>query len=1440
MGAINNLVIADAVVPPTAPDLAAASDTGGSSTDNITNDNTPTFSGSGAESGAIVRLYANGTEVGNATADASGNWTVTASPRPDGTYTFTARVENAGSLGPASAGLSVTVDRTAPAAPTLLELFFETDTGASSSDNITGNPTPTFRGLSAEPLATVNLYTDGILVGTAMANTWGVWAWTTNPFALSDGVHTITARVVDKAGNESAESAALSVTIDRTPPAAPSGLDLTVGSDTGVSNTDNITSDTTPTFTGTADAGATVRLYANGSQVGSTTADGAGNWTITANALAGGNYTFTARADDAAGNTSGSSPGVSVTIDTTAPTLAITSSKSTLKAGETATITFTFSEDPGATFTWNGSSGDVIVNGGTLSALSGTGMIRTATFTPAANTDSGTASITVASGSYADRVGNVGGAGTTPSLTFDTKPPAAASAPDLVIGSDTGLSGTDNVTNDTTPTFTGTAEAGATVLLYAHGIQVGSTTADGSGNWSVTLASLPQGTPTITARAQDAAGNLGPASSGVTVTVDSMAPAVNIAASAPPDNGAGADQNSNIVLRFNEPVQLGTGGSIVLYNVTDGTVVETIPYNSASVSGWGSNVIVIDPFVTLPLGKNIAVTWNGTVFMDNAGNFVAQNSSLTLLDFMTDNPPPHAPSVSPGTATEDGTTSGLVIQPSETGPATTHFKISGIAGGTLYLNDGVTPVSEGQFISVSEGLAGLKFKPAADANGTTGFGFEVQASVGTDGSALSPASPTAVTVSEVNDTPVTTEDVLSSVLEDSGAIVIPFSNLLANDSTGPSEGEQTLTIVGVSGASGGTVEIVGNTVVFTPAPGYHGPASFTYTVQDNGTTNGVADPKTATGSVSFNVVASADTPTIASVTTNEDTQSGVIVISRNVADGGEVTHFKVMGVTGGTLYLNDGVSLVTNGSFISYAQAQAGLKFTPSANSTAAGTFQVQASTSASDAGLGGAPATATVGVTPVNDAPTSADGSVTTLEDSQYIFKVADFAFADPIDTPAPNTVLSIVIDALPNRGALMLSGVAVVAGQEITIADISAGKLVFTPGLNENGAGAQYSSFTFRVRDNGGTAQGGIDTSAQHAMRIDVTAVNDPAIVAGDLIGSVNEDAVTSASGVLTVSDVEFGEAGFQAMADVRSASGTFSFDHLTGQWTYLLDNSSPAVQALNSGEVRQETFTIKTVDGTEKAVTVFINGISDTLWLDLDNTISGGAGRDTIFGGAGSDRLSGAAGNDHLDGGSGNDSVSGGSGNDRLYGGSGQDRISGGTGADKAYGGSGNDRISGDAGNDRLYGDTGNDSLSGGTGRDTIVGGSGRDTIMGGSGNDKIYGGEGADLLNGGAGRDEFVFNTRIGKGQIDTIQGFNPIEDTIVLDRDVFINLGNSGKIGWNEFQWSGKAHDSDDRILYDFTTGVLSYDADGNGSGAAVMFAKLDPYLWLTPDNFRII
>ena len=109
-----------------------------------------------------------------------------------------------------------------------------------------------------------------------------------------------------------------------------------------------------------------------------------------------------------------------------------------------------------------------------------------------------------------------------------------------------------------------------------------------------------------------------------------------------------------------------------------------------------------------------------------------------------------------------------------------------------------------------------------------------------------------------------------------------------------------------------------------------------------------------------------DTPSITSASTvvNVQTTSG-LVVNRNADDGAEVTHVKITAVSGGSLFLNDGSTPVAAGSFVTIAQGGAGLRFTPALNSAATGHVSIQASTSNTDAGLGGAVVTADVAVNP-------------------------------------------------------------------------------------------------------------------------------------------------------------------------------------------------------------------------------------------------------------------------------------------------------------------------------------------------------------------------------------------------------------------------------------------------------------------------------------------
>ncbi|MEW6763001.1 MAG: Ig-like domain-containing protein, partial [Pseudomonadota bacterium] len=142
--------------------------------------------------------------------------------------------------------------------------------------------------------------------------------------SLPDGSHTYTVRQVDVAGNTSADSPAITFTVDRSAPGVPSGTpDLAAASDSGASNTDNITNEREPTFTGSgALANTGVALFANGVEIGRTTANPSGNWSFTvppAKALADGIHQITVRQFDAAGNMSGDSSALSITVDNAGP-----------------------------------------------------------------------------------------------------------------------------------------------------------------------------------------------------------------------------------------------------------------------------------------------------------------------------------------------------------------------------------------------------------------------------------------------------------------------------------------------------------------------------------------------------------------------------------------------------------------------------------------------------------------------------------------------------------------------------------------------------------------------------------------------------------------------------------------------------------------------------------------------------------------------------------------------------------------------------------------------------------------------------------------------------------------------------------------------------------------------------------------------------------------
>ena len=211
MAGIAWAVDTDPPAAPLAPDLVVTSDSGALSTDNVTNDATPSFYVGGVESDSTVTLYANGDVVGTAAVGSGmSGVSVTASTLTDGGYEVRATdTDAAGNTGPLSSAMApnLIIDTTAPAAPTAPDLQAASDTGASSTDNVTDVTTPTFDVGGVESYSTVTLYANGDVVGTADVGPETSVSITAS--SLADGGYEIRASDTDLAGNPGPTSAAM-------------------------------------------------------------------------------------------------------------------------------------------------------------------------------------------------------------------------------------------------------------------------------------------------------------------------------------------------------------------------------------------------------------------------------------------------------------------------------------------------------------------------------------------------------------------------------------------------------------------------------------------------------------------------------------------------------------------------------------------------------------------------------------------------------------------------------------------------------------------------------------------------------------------------------------------------------------------------------------------------------------------------------------------------------------------------------------------------------------------------------------------------------------------------------------------------------------------------------------------------------------------------------
>jgi Ca2+-binding RTX toxin-like protein len=271
----------------------------------------------------------------------------------------------------------------------------------------------------------------------------------------------------------------------------------------------------------------------------------------------------------------------------------------------------------------------------------------------------------------------------------------------------------------------------------------------------------------------------------------------------------------------------------------------------------------------------------------------------------------------------------------------------------------------------------------------------------------------------------------------------------------------------------------------------------------------------------------------------------------------------------------------------------------------------------------------------PSNAKPTAASSTLTTPEDTALVFIANSFAFKD---SDPSDSLQAISITALPTKGALKLNGASVSLNQSISVADIVAGKLAFTPVADANGTA--YAKVGFKVSDGKD-----LSTSAYY-LTVNVTAVNDAPTVAKPIttpLSLIEGKAFSFSLPSGTFKDMDDSVLTYSA----TGLLAVMAIDPKTGKIS-----GTPSYSA---ADLESNTVTIKATDKAGLSA-------STPLTVKVTNTptISGSTKDDNIVAGAGADSISGGNGNDTLSGGAGNDALVGGAGNDVLTGGDGADRF------------------------------------------------------------------------------------------------------------------------------------------------------------------------------------
>ncbi|WP_299978197.1 Ig-like domain-containing protein [uncultured Pseudoteredinibacter sp.] len=443
----------------------------------FTNDNTPQIQGT-ATPGATVTLSVNGDTYGPVTANSNGEWTIqTTTPLPEGKAVFKAKAVNG--AGTDYSGYSLTIDTEASPAPVITH--GDDDVGLYQGDlhhpAITDDDTITFHGTGTAG-EIITIYNGNSFLGFTIVQSDNSWEFRPTQSFL-EGTHTIAVYSTDGAGNTSQKSNDFEITVDRSvePPKITHLID-----DQG-SNTDDVkhgekTDDQLPVIVGTAEPGATVSVNIDGQLLPPVTADDQGNWSIQLTTdLDEGDHSINATQLDLAGNQSGESDDFEFEVALNAEPIANDDSYTVIKSSKLNVLANDTDPDNDSL-----SLTRIVSQGNHGSArINNSGELI---YTP-----DGSNTQTV-NDTLVYEISDGRGGFDTATVNIEVLAPLIKPTIDLLASSDSGKYDFDNLTNDTTPTFTGEATAGSTVVLYADNKKVGETTANSNGTWTITSSNL--------------------------------------------------------------------------------------------------------------------------------------------------------------------------------------------------------------------------------------------------------------------------------------------------------------------------------------------------------------------------------------------------------------------------------------------------------------------------------------------------------------------------------------------------------------------------------------------------------------------------------------------------------------------------------------------------------------------------------------------------------------------------------------------------------------------------------------------------------------------------------------------------------------------------------------------------------------------------------------